>query len=89
VGIDPAGGVSDAALLFTYVWLSASMLAAWLVKRIEKVRGVGRLAPALLYLVGYGPLLCAITAAAYIKELQGTEMVWEKTEKTGAIGDVA
>ena len=89
LGVDPAGGVRDAALLFTYAWLSASMLAAWLVKRLEAVRGAGRLTPALLYLVGYGPLLCAITAAAYIKELQGTEMVWEKTEKTGAIGDVA
>ena len=39
IGIDPAGGVRDAALLFTYVWLSASMLAAWLVKRLEAVRG--------------------------------------------------
>jgi cellulose synthase/poly-beta-1,6-N-acetylglucosamine synthase-like glycosyltransferase len=89
IGITPEGALRDAALLFTYVWLSASMLAAWLVKRLESVRGAGRLAPPLLYVVGYGPLLCAITAAAYIKEIQGAQMVWEKTEKTGAIGDVA
>jgi cellulose synthase/poly-beta-1,6-N-acetylglucosamine synthase-like glycosyltransferase len=89
IGLDPDGTIRDAFLLFTYVWLSTSMLAAWLVKRAETVRGLGRAAPALLYLVGYGPLLCAITAAAYLKEIQGTEMVWEKTEKTGAVGDLA
>ena len=80
---------SDGLLLFTYVWLSASMLAAWLVKRLETVRPLSALARPLLYVVGYGPLLCAITFAAYVKEIQGREMVWEKTEKTGAVGDLA
>jgi cellulose synthase/poly-beta-1,6-N-acetylglucosamine synthase-like glycosyltransferase len=89
IGVSPEGTLRDAVLLFTYVWLSASMLAAWLVKRIEQVPALGRLAPPLLYLVGYGPLLCAITAAAYVKEIKRTEMVWEKTEKTGAIGEIA
>jgi cellulose synthase/poly-beta-1,6-N-acetylglucosamine synthase-like glycosyltransferase len=89
IGISTQGALRDVVLLFTYAWLSASMLAAWVVKRAESVRGLGRLAPALLYVVGYGPLLCAITAASYVKEIKRTEMVWEKTEKTGAIGDVA
>jgi cellulose synthase/poly-beta-1,6-N-acetylglucosamine synthase-like glycosyltransferase len=89
IGISTQGTLRDVVLLFTYAWLSASMLAAWVVKRTESVRGLGRLAPALLYVVGYGPLLCAITAASYVKEIKRTEMVWEKTEKTGAIGDVA
>jgi cellulose synthase/poly-beta-1,6-N-acetylglucosamine synthase-like glycosyltransferase len=75
----------DTFLLFSYVWLTLSMLAAWAVKRLEAVPVLGRAAPPLLYLVGYGPLLCAITANAYLKELQGTEMVWEKTEKTGTV----
>jgi cellulose synthase/poly-beta-1,6-N-acetylglucosamine synthase-like glycosyltransferase len=79
----------DIALLFAYVWLSTSMLAAYGVKRLEAVPFAGRAARPLIYLVGYGPLLCAITAAAYLKEIQGTEMVWEKTEKTGAVGDLA
>jgi cellulose synthase/poly-beta-1,6-N-acetylglucosamine synthase-like glycosyltransferase len=87
IGISTQGALRDVVLLFTYAWLSASMLAAWVVKRTESV--LGRLAPALLYVVGYGPLLCAITAASYVKEIKRTEMVWEKTEKTGAIGDVA
>jgi hypothetical protein len=65
------------------------MLAAYLVKRLESVRGIGSLARPLLYVVGYGPLLCAITAAAYLAELRHAEMRWEKTEKTGAVGDLA
>ncbi len=75
----------DGILLFSYVWLTLSMVAAYAVKRLESVPLVGRLAAPLLYIVGYGPLLCAITANAYLKELQGTEMVWEKTEKTGTV----
>src|SRR3954451_1274597 len=84
-----AENLPDGWLLFAYVWLSASMLAAYLVKRLEPVRGVGALARPLLYVVGYGPLLCAITAAAYLAELRHAEMRWEKTEKTGAVGDLA
>jgi cellulose synthase/poly-beta-1,6-N-acetylglucosamine synthase-like glycosyltransferase len=79
----------DAALLFSYVWLSTSMLAAWGVKRLEALPRAGRLAHPLLYVVGYGPLLCAITATAYLKEIQGRELVWEKTEKSGTVGDLA
>jgi cellulose synthase/poly-beta-1,6-N-acetylglucosamine synthase-like glycosyltransferase len=80
--------VSSGVLLFTYVWLSASMLAAYLVKRLGDTR-LARLAPPLLYVVGYGPLLCAITATAYVKQLRRTEMVWDKTEKTGRLGEFA
>lgn len=90
-GVEPAGGLATGVTLFTYVWLSASMLAAWLVKLLDarygrRVRWV--VAP-LVYLIGYGPLLCAITAAAYVKEARGAAMTWEKTEKTGAVGELA
>lgn len=89
-GIDPGDGLATGVLLFTYVWLSASMLAAWLVKLLDarfgrRVRWV--VAP-LVYVVGYGPLLCAITAAAYVKEARGAAMTWDKTEKTGAVGEL-
>jgi hypothetical protein len=59
------------------------------VRKLEGIRGVGRLARPLLYVVGYGPLLCTITAAAYVAEMRHAEMRWEKTEKTGAVGDMA
>ena len=83
-----AEALPDAAILFAYVWLSASMLAAYLVRRLETAVVVW-LARPLLYVVGYGPLLCAITAAAYVAELRRAEMAWEKTEKTGTVGDLA
>jgi hypothetical protein len=89
IGIEAGDGLATAALLFAYVWLSASMLAAYAVKRIEVTRGLSWLARPLLYVVGYGPLLCTITAAAYVEEARGSALVWEKTEKVGAVGDVA
>ena len=75
-------------LLFIYSWLALSMVAAWLCARLELSGRLGRLVPPLFYIVGYGPLLTAMTAAAYIKELQGAEMKWDKTEKTGQIGEL-
>ncbi|WP_083941495.1 glycosyltransferase [Sanguibacter suarezii] len=83
VGWDPFDTVGWT--LFAYLWISVSMLGAWLIKRIEPTR-VGRwLAPPLVYLVGYGPILCAITFDAYIKEYRGAAQVWDKTEKTGRV----
>ena len=84
-----AGELPDWLLVIMYSWPAASMLAAYLVRRLESASHGSRLARPLLYLVGYGPLLCAITAAAYLAELRRAEMAWEKTEKTGAVGDLA
>ncbi len=89
LGVDVSAGLDTSLLLFAYVWLAASMLAAYGVKRVEAVRGMAWAARPLIYLVGYGPTLCAITAAAYAEEARGTELVWEKTEKLGAVGDLA
>jgi cellulose synthase/poly-beta-1,6-N-acetylglucosamine synthase-like glycosyltransferase len=71
--------------LFTYLWLAGCMAVAYLAK-VTETRRLGRfISPALLYIGGYGPLLCAIALAAYIKELRGAEAVWDKTEKTGKV----
>jgi cellulose synthase/poly-beta-1,6-N-acetylglucosamine synthase-like glycosyltransferase len=71
--------------LAIYVWIPFSMLGAWLAREVEATR-VGRvLAPLLIYLVGYGSLLCAITFDSYIKELRHAEAKWDKTEKTGRV----
>lgn len=81
--ITPQGEV--AWTLFVYAWISLSMLGAWLARVIEST-AVGRvLSPLLVYLVGYGPLLCAITVDSYIKEFRHAEAVWDKTEKTGRV----
>lgn len=72
-------------ILFVYSWISLSMLGAWLARGIEKTR-IGRaLTPLLIYLVGYGPLLCAVTVDSYIKEFRHADAKWDKTEKTGRV----
>ena len=68
-----------------YVWIPFSMVGAWAARRVEKTRIGCFLAPLLLYLVGYGSLLCAITFDSYIKELSHAEAKWDKTEKTGRV----
>ncbi|MCU1422980.1 MAG: glycosyl transferase [Microbacteriaceae bacterium] len=71
--------------LFVYVWISISMLGAVLARKIEKTR-IGRvLTPLLIYLVGYGPLLCAVTVDSYVKEARHVEQKWDKTEKVGRV----
>jgi len=71
--------------LAVYSWISLCMVAAWGVKRVESTRFGAVLTPLLLYVVGYGPLLCAITFDAYIKEFSGAAQVWDKTEKVGRV----
>jgi hypothetical protein len=78
----------DALFIITlcvYIWIPLSMVVAWLARKVEPTK-VGRwLAPTLIYLAGYGSLLCAITFDSYIKELAGAEAKWDKTEKIGRV----
>ncbi len=71
--------------LFTYVWLAGCMGVAFLGKIAESRRFGRFLSPLFVYIGGYGPLLCAVTTAAYVKEFRHTEVRWEKTEKTGKV----
>jgi cellulose synthase/poly-beta-1,6-N-acetylglucosamine synthase-like glycosyltransferase len=82
-GVAVTVGWAHGLVLFTYVWLAACMGVAYLGKVTEQGR-FGRITgPLFVYIGGYGPLLCAITAAAYVKEIRHAEARWEKTEKTG------
>lgn len=74
-------------LLFADVWLLLSILCAYLTKRLEQTRHFGWLARPLLYLVGYGPFLCAITVGGYIAEIRAADRTWEKTDKVGRAGE--
>jgi cellulose synthase/poly-beta-1,6-N-acetylglucosamine synthase-like glycosyltransferase len=71
--------------LFTYIWLAACMGVAFLGKVAEPRRFGKFLSPLFVYIGGYGPLLCAITTAAYVKEFRGADQTWDKTEKTGKV----
>jgi len=71
--------------LTLYAWSVLAMLLAWLVKQLERTRLLRPLALPLLYLAGFGPVLCAITLDAYVKQWRGAAAVWDKTEKTGRV----
>lgn len=70
-------------LLAAYLWQSLCMVMAWAVYRAERAGLPAPLVALLMLFVGYGPLLCAITFAAYVAEARGAANTWEKTEKTG------
>jgi cellulose synthase/poly-beta-1,6-N-acetylglucosamine synthase-like glycosyltransferase len=89
IGLTGGEPVVKYMLLFADLWLSLSIVAAWLLKRLDEWGRVPWLVRPLLYVVGYGPLLCAFTVAGYIAELRGREQVWEKTEKVGAVKEIA
>ena len=85
VGVPVSSGLIQAVELFTYIWLAACMGVAYLGKAAETRRLGWLTGPAFVWIGGYGPLLCAVTAAAYLKELRHAEAHWEKTEKTGKV----
>lgn len=74
--------------LAAYLWVSVCMLAAWAVYRLDKAVKLKSVGGVLMFVVGYGPLLCAITFAAYVAEARGQKATWDKTEKTGKVGAV-
>ncbi|MEM1025217.1 MAG: glycosyltransferase family 2 protein [Myxococcota bacterium] len=79
-----APGIAVSLTLFLYAWTALSMCAAYLCKSVE-TRGFPGTASFLLYFAGYGPFLCAVTFASYVKELTGASMKWDKTVKTGKV----
>ncbi len=86
VGIGWNPTVKSYLVLCVYLWMSVCMVAAWGVYRLDRTRKVPWAIGPLLFVVGYGPLLCSITFAAYVAELRHKSQVWEKTEKTGKVG---
>jgi cellulose synthase/poly-beta-1,6-N-acetylglucosamine synthase-like glycosyltransferase len=85
LGASALRGYGSELELFTYVWLAAAMGVAYLGKLAETRRGGAVTSRVLIYVAGYGPLLCAVTFAAYVKELRRAEATWDKTEKTGKV----
>lgn len=86
VGVPWTDTTKSYLALTAYIWVSACMAAAWAVYRLDKaVGGLGIRGGFILFIVGYGPLLCAITFAAYVAQAQGKTANWDKTVKTGKI----
>ena len=72
------------AVIF-YLWGPISMLGIWLARGVEALPGGRFLAGLLVYICGYGSLLCAITVDSYIKEWRRADASWIKTEKIGRV----
>lgn len=72
-------------LLFFYLWGPVSMFGIWLARAVEPLPGGRFFAGLLLYVCGYGSLLCAITADSYLKEWRRADASWIKTEKIGRV----
>jgi cellulose synthase/poly-beta-1,6-N-acetylglucosamine synthase-like glycosyltransferase len=71
--------------LAVYIWIPFSMLGCWAARRLERTRAGRFLSPFLVYLCGYGSLLCAITFDSYIKEFLHADAKWDKTVKIGRV----
>ncbi|MDM7854499.1 glycosyltransferase [Cellulomonas alba] len=71
--------------LALYSWSVIAMVLAFLVRWVEVLPGGRWLSRLGLYVVGFGPVLCAITLDAYVKQWRGQAAVWDKTEKTGRV----
>jgi len=72
-------------ILFMYAWLSTNMLVAYLAYKFEKIPLLKFFSKFMVFISGFGALLCAITFVSYVKEWQGAEMKWDKTEKSGKV----
>lgn len=85
---DPNSTLAMVSVLCLYAWQVVAMIIAYLAKAIEVhcawLRGW--VSPILLYFAGFGAFLCAVTFGAYMKELRGESMAWDKTVKTGKVG---
>ncbi len=89
-GVAVAGGewtreTRSLVALAAYLWVSVCMLAAWGIYRLERSGRANWLVSPLVAVVGFGPLLCAITFAAYVAEARGAPARWDKTVKTGNV----
>lgn len=82
-GLSPQARLAVAAAF--YLWAPVAMLGAWLARGVERLPGGAFLSGLLVYLCGYGSLLCAITVDSYVKEWRRADTAWIKTEKTGRI----
>jgi cellulose synthase/poly-beta-1,6-N-acetylglucosamine synthase-like glycosyltransferase len=85
LGLEMSGTGRMVWTLTLYSWSVIAMALAWVVKLFERTRAVRWLATPLLYVVGFGPVLCSITLDAYVKQARGATAVWDKTEKTGRV----
>jgi hypothetical protein len=85
VGADRTTSLPSSVVLFVYAWTTLCMLVSASARRVEHRRYGKTLSRILVYIGGYGALLCAVSCSSYVKEFRGAEMKWDKTVKTGRV----
>jgi cellulose synthase/poly-beta-1,6-N-acetylglucosamine synthase-like glycosyltransferase len=85
LGIDGSAEAETVLRYVLYAWPLVAMTLAWLLKLLDGVVRWRWITSLLLYVIGFGPLLCAISLDSYVKELRGAAATWDKTEKTGRV----
>jgi cellulose synthase/poly-beta-1,6-N-acetylglucosamine synthase-like glycosyltransferase len=85
VGVAVTPARIEALQLFQYTWLTGSMAVAYFARWLSGRWRLEWLPKLLVYIAGFGALLCAVTVAAYVREIQGAGLAWDKTVKTGRV----
>ena len=75
--------LDDIGVLVILGWSALSTLMAWGVYRLDRAGAPKWLRNPLLLVVGYGPLLCAISLGALIGQFRSADLKWDKTIKSG------
>ncbi|MGH7619929.1 MAG: glycosyltransferase family 2 protein, partial [Gemmatimonadaceae bacterium] len=83
VGVTPR--LREILTLVMYSWLFLCIPFAYAAKYLSENPRLRWLAPLTIYFVGYGPFLCAVTFASYVKELRNEGAAWDKTVKRGRV----
>jgi hypothetical protein len=66
-------------------WTAITTVLAWAIYRLDRAGGPKWLRNIALVLIGYGPLLCAVSCAAIMAELKKADLTWDKTIKSGKV----
>src|ERR1700743_3288954 len=86
LGLAQSHGVPGWLIASIYAWLTLSMAVASLARVVEPRRFGRVLSPVLIYLVGYGSVLCACTFASYVQELRRAEARRGQNQENGEVG---
>jgi cellulose synthase/poly-beta-1,6-N-acetylglucosamine synthase-like glycosyltransferase len=75
----------DIPIQVILAWNGISTIAAWGVYRLDKAGAPKWLRNFFLVLIGYGPLMCAITFGAMVAQYRNASLQWDKTMKSGKV----
>lgn len=73
----------DIPIQMILAWPGISTIFAWTVFRIDRAGAWRWFRNFLLILIGYGPVMCAISFGAMVAQYKNADLRWDKTVKSG------